>query len=607
MKLKLCHLRLQRGILLLVCCLALLGALWPVGSAQAHARYDRSDPPTNFRFESGQAPTTIQVWFTERIEPSFSRLEVYDSERQRVDLDDSAVSPDDPYLMAISLAPGLPDGPYTVVYRNVSQDDGHAENGGFSFVVGGGTLPSAVDLLESLPQDNNFNIWSIVIRWVNYLGLALLIGGLVFLLTVWYPAAVRVQETVGNELELANKQVWVLVRQLIIWSLLALLLGWVAFLLYQASLVSATTPWQALADGAVGDLLLRIRFGHVWLVRLGLIVVALLVWWLLRRMTQESLRTQWLLWLLVAVGIGIGLTTTLNSHASAHRLNWLLVPSDVLHLAGVGFWVGGVFAFVLAGILATRVFVPGTGDRTRMVSALISRFSLIAIISVILLAITGVVAAVAQIGTWEALFSSDYGRALIVKLCLFGVLLLFGAFHQRILGKRLKIFAARNDEEGGASSLGAGKLQRTFQTSLRNEAVFAILLLLVVGVMTSLSPPPPTANAGDQMLYQGQMADLTYRLAISPGKAGPNNFELSLTDEQGQPVTSANYIVLRFTHMDMDMGVQLLEFTPIADKPGHYQSSGTVLSMLGRWEIGALVQRAGVDDARTTIEFTLLE
>src|SRR5689334_7259526 len=63
-------------------------------SAEAHAQYDHSDPPANARLASGQMPARVQVWFTEHIDPNFSRLIVYNAQRQQVNLNDSKTSAD---------------------------------------------------------------------------------------------------------------------------------------------------------------------------------------------------------------------------------------------------------------------------------------------------------------------------------------------------------------------------------------------------------------------------------------------------------------------------------------------------------------------------------
>ncbi|MBE3559436.1 MAG: CopD family protein [Ktedonobacteraceae bacterium] len=601
--------------LLLLCGAAVLSLLLMLLTplqADAHAQYDHSNPPANAHLPAGHPPATVQIWFTEQIEPAFSRIEVYNQARQRVDRGDSHLAPDSPYSLIVSLRPALPDGAYTAVFRNVSKEDGHEVTGSFSFVVGAGPLPTNTnDLLQQASTaDENFNLWSIGIRWLNYLAMAGLVGSLTFLLLVWQPGVRRLTSVVGKEMKLAEQRMQKRTMQAVLWTLLLLLAGWLAFLIYQASIVSMSAPWQVFTNGAFGALLFRSHFGTVWLARLLLIILVGLLWWL--RVHAEE---QWVavayLWALLLLGIAIMFTTSLNSHAAANRAAWLLVPADVLHQASTGFWIGGLLAFTLILPGAAQAFVPGTGDRTRLFAAIIPQFSQIALISVALLIVTGTLQAVVQLPALDLLWNSGYGRALLVKICIFIVLLGFGAYHLRKVSPRMRTFAASTDEERGAPSLAAGALQRSFSRSLRYEALVAVLLLLVVGALTSLSPPRPassTSTASGEpgaLIRQGKMADLTYRLAINPGTVGNNTFEVELKDANGQPVQKVDAVVLRFTMLDMDMGVQEVNLQPVAGKPGYYSTATPVLSMTGDWRLALLVRRPGFDDAMTEWQLTL--
>ena len=69
-------------------------------SASAHANLADADPAPNSVLET--APSKVTIWFTEPLEPSFSTIEVLNSEGSRVDIDDSAVDPNDPTVMQVS-------------------------------------------------------------------------------------------------------------------------------------------------------------------------------------------------------------------------------------------------------------------------------------------------------------------------------------------------------------------------------------------------------------------------------------------------------------------------------------------------------------------------
>ena len=53
------------------------------GAAYAHARLQRSAPREGSTVIP--APNHVAIWFTERLEPAFSGVEVHDAERTRVD------------------------------------------------------------------------------------------------------------------------------------------------------------------------------------------------------------------------------------------------------------------------------------------------------------------------------------------------------------------------------------------------------------------------------------------------------------------------------------------------------------------------------------------
>jgi copper transport protein len=586
-----------------------------------HAEYDHSDPPANARLPSGHPPTRVQVWFTEQVDPNFSKLAVFNQARHEVDLGDSHVAPNDPSSLVISLHPRLTDGAYTVVFQTVSAEDGHEVTSAFSFVVGGGLLPTNTSTLLRNIQvaDTNLNIWSVMIRWVNYLGLAGLVGGLAFLLLVWRPSVVLLTHQMGVSLDDASTQLESRTWLFCLWCFLILFLEWFCFLIYQASTASASPLWQLFSNGALATVLLHSHLGALWLVRLGLLVFSSILWFLLYRSPIEKAHKNNLLWFILLAGVGMMCTNSLSSHAAANRVAWLLIPVDLLHLVSTGFWIGGLFCLVLVLPVALRTLIPGTGDRTRVLAVIIPRFTVVAMISVVLLAVTGMVQALIQLNVLNAFFSgsygqvlsaflgSAYGQALAIKSVLFAVLISFGAFSAFRISPKMRRFAKRSNEQDGAGSFAAGRLQRTFKRAVTIEAVISVCLLLVVGGLTSLSPPPPSPSSvtSGPLLLQGQIADLTYHLAINPGKIGPNTFEVALTEKDGQPAQHINDVEAYFVMEDMDMGIEVLDFTPARNTPGYYGATASILSMAGRWQIDLIVRRAGFDDAKVAIHCTI--
>lgn len=82
-----------------------------------------------------RAPTRVQLWFNERLEPQFSHLSVWDREGKQVDFGDVQVDPEDPKKLSVSVPP-LPSGTYTVKFRVLSVDS-HIVDDKFPFTIRG--------------------------------------------------------------------------------------------------------------------------------------------------------------------------------------------------------------------------------------------------------------------------------------------------------------------------------------------------------------------------------------------------------------------------------------------------------------------------------------
>jgi len=99
--------------------------------AAAHAALDHALPAPGSSLR--EAPPQLQLWFTQRIEPAFSTVEVTDEHGQRVDNRDSRVEAAEGKLLSVSLA-HLQPGRYRVAWRVVSVDT-HVSKGDFTFDV----------------------------------------------------------------------------------------------------------------------------------------------------------------------------------------------------------------------------------------------------------------------------------------------------------------------------------------------------------------------------------------------------------------------------------------------------------------------------------------
>lgn len=108
--------------------LALLLALG-AARAYAHAFLDHASPLVGSTVRT--APREVILWFTENLEPAFSRVTVQNAAGARVDRGNSHASGNQLRVSLGALSPGT----YRVVWRVVSVDT-HATEGDFTFRVG---------------------------------------------------------------------------------------------------------------------------------------------------------------------------------------------------------------------------------------------------------------------------------------------------------------------------------------------------------------------------------------------------------------------------------------------------------------------------------------
>jgi methionine-rich copper-binding protein CopC len=99
--------------------------------AEAHAFLDHAEPRVGSTVEG--SPSVVKIWFTDGLQASVSRIQVFDGNGQEVDKGDVKIDPVDKSIMWVSV-PKLPIGSYKVVWNAVCPL-GHHTAGSFMFEV----------------------------------------------------------------------------------------------------------------------------------------------------------------------------------------------------------------------------------------------------------------------------------------------------------------------------------------------------------------------------------------------------------------------------------------------------------------------------------------
>ena len=102
-----------------------------VARLAAHAFLQQAEPEVGGTVHG--SPNEVKIRFTEKIEPAFSKIQVFAASGKEVDKRDTHLDRSDPALLIVSL-PKLGTGTYKVVWRVVSIDT-HVAEGNFTFHV----------------------------------------------------------------------------------------------------------------------------------------------------------------------------------------------------------------------------------------------------------------------------------------------------------------------------------------------------------------------------------------------------------------------------------------------------------------------------------------
>jgi copper transport protein len=397
--------------------------------ASAHARVVSTSPAEGAVVAT--APAEVTVRFDDVVRVLGGTVVVRNSDKRPVVAGKARASG---RIVVIPLQK-LANGDYSVRWRVLS-NDGHTITGVFAFAVGAGRAPptSALSAGGAGPRAVD-----LVSRWLFFAGLLIAVGVALFLPLAWRPALKAADAEVGDG---------------VLW---ALAFGGF-FLAFLGA--SGLVPHHD-AGGTRFGLMYEIG-GVVAIVGATLAAIALVD----RRVGR----------LAFVAALALLPVPSLAGHA-LDRGQWrpLNVFADMLHVGAAAIWIGGLLALAVGLPRAGRRLAPE--QRSRFTAALVPRLSGVALVSVALIAATGLVRALSEFSAISQLWSSGYGRALVIKTAFLVVIVSLGWINRSRLVPSIGI------------ALGALR---------RNVAVELILFAgIVIGVafLTDLTPGRQLAHA----------------------------------------------------------------------------------------------------------------
>ncbi len=308
------------------------------------------------------------------------------------------------------------------------------------------------------------------------------------------------------------------------------------------------------------------------------------------------------LWLLVVE------STSFAGHAGHGSMPLVATTLDALHLTATATWFGGLVVLAAAVLrpparAATRVAAPvavtvgagGGGPVERHdphrpdpgdgeLSAVLARWSVVATTSVATIALTGAVAAVRDVGSVPALWGTDYGRLVAVKVFSFAVVLLVAAGSHRTV-RRWSTAAAD-----------AFRLRRLVLTE---TAVVAVVVGVSAALVTT-APAAETYRPSFETAVTGTASGggrIALDVLVRPTTPGFEGLTVHASDPSGRAVPVE---VATVSLLNRGTGIGPIEF-PAPVTPGQGVED-TLVSVPGpgRWEVSMRLRVGGEWYSATT-------
>ena len=379
---------------------ALAGVLFVLSTpapASAHATLVSTDPRSGAVL--GAMPERATLTFSEPVRAVAGRIQVIGPDGKRIAAGEPTTS--GKTLTVPLRAADDPRGTYLISYRVISADS-HPIAGTITFSVGAPSQsPPAV---PDEGVDAKVRAAAPVAKYLGYAGLVLVIGPTLLLAALW-PRRLSRRWPIR-----------------LVWLGLGLVGAGALGTLY---LQAPAETGSALFDVSFGDLrrAAQSQLGAAIAARLGVLVaVAALVRPVLAGGGGRARRAG-----LAVLGLAGLVTWPLAGHPLASPMPVVTALADVVHLAAMGLWLGGLV--MLFGFL-----LPRAGGR--QLGVILPVWSRWAAVALLWLVAGGLLQALVEVGTVRALVQTTYGRLVLAKAALLCGVLVVAFFARRLVRHR---------------------------------------------------------------------------------------------------------------------------------------------------------------------------
>jgi copper resistance protein D len=339
--------------------------------------------------------------------------------------------------------------------------------------------PGLRDLRETAQCEGEVTLSDLIIwaRAVHYASLAQLVGIFAFLVFIGEPAIAR-----GQGASLATIAGFRAALRPLAWASLGVAVGsGSVWLVLQAAAMSGQPVAQVVCTGVVRTVLTSTQFGRDWDIRGTLVLIIACALPMMHESDGLRAATIRVGLLLLTTGTLGGLAWAGHAGAAVGISGDVHLGADVVHLIAAGIWLGGLLPLAWRFASARRFSDPAWA---KIAAAATVRFSMMGLITVSTLLITGAANTWFLAGSVPALVGTDYGRLLLLKVVLFLAMVSLAARN------RLRLMPCVSSVDRLASSAlcprdALAQLQRNALT----EATIGLAILIIVGTLGTMPPP----------------------------------------------------------------------------------------------------------------------
>ena len=523
-----------RWSLIVATALAVGAAIWLPLTADAHALPQSAVPPEGAEVQT--APKLVEITFGETPDPKLSSITVVNSSGVSVDAGPTAVVPGHPLELDVPLKP-IGNGAYTVTWKTVSEIDGHLATGAYAFGVGESAASANAHASKEVVSPPP-SVLAVVGRWLFFIGLMGIVGVASTCLIVSDVLPAFAGRMLGAT--------------------------WILGALGVATIVEA----QREAAG--------VTFGVMFSTSLGTAAIERIVTLLITGLGVAAGFFRYAVATRAGIALaGIGAAASMwvdvaASHAGAQAPVGVNLVAQWAHIVASGVWFGGLLTL----IFAVR------GQPSEVKGRAVRRFSTLAGIAIIVVALTGTFRAVIEIGSIGQLFGTAFGVLVLVKVALFVALACLGAINRY-----------RNVPR-------AATVLRGLRRAGSTEVVIGAAVVLVAAALVNVAPPVASSAAASttrssQVVVTGSDFATTVKvsLTVSPGTAGFNSFVLRVSDYDTGATVHASSVQLEFAQ---PLRPQLGESTLTLRRQtnGTFAARGGNLAIAGIWEVAVIIENA---------------